>query len=983
MAIPPKRIQGYLDQTKPKTKAHMISFLCSLSFYRRFIPEFAKVTYLLHKVAMDPTTKPSSAFQWTPLLKEQYQSILQLVEKHATIQVPDPTKPFVAIADASKFACSFILFQKDHTGELKIVSCISRMFSAADRNRHIYLKEILAITNGLDTYAHLLQFCPSIRIYTDARGITMLKWAKGHNEFLWRKANYLSQFPITITHINGEANVMADHLSRFHHMAQEPELPLQKMLDPEDAATLLEAIDFTGKQFSAAQVEKFLTSCPSLPAPTSKQTTAKRTKYQPERQFQIEDCNPKTKAERKIKLPKISKYSKILPMQKKHLEEDGFFSDQRRRKQLLIKTQSDYKQQKEELISSLIHPEFVNEDDKLYIQNLKRPTGPRNKSVKKTAEERKQKVEIPMQFNVHTDPFPITMIRTTSTDSSSSSYLDTTMTATLEPKGNNIFTQRYLEALKKDPFPGPSNTKKKVNIDPWPNCKEYSKYSLPHTVGPAILTHNTTDEPYKGILKSYQPVLTLRPSKERGSPQPTISAPATDPPPPCCLANSKNLDCNHSLTPTTVTTLQQIKQGRFNTTQFIRIQQSDPYIQTALACLRSGKLLRGFSEVGKMLVFRASTNRILRPVLPEALAKHLIRLYHYSTVGIHASKSKILATIHAKYFHPKMAKLIDEMIQGCIICTQTIRPKHDERNSSEGTFAPPLRPRRAYAMDLISGLPMTKMGNSNILVIVDLSSLMTRLYALPNRGVEGIIKCLRLLMMHDATTIHSLRTDREKSFAVAQDFKEFCTVHDIQLELTATRSPSSNSNSELMVKMTKEKLKQLSIMFPTEWDQHLHFIPIAYAKLTANHKFTPEQAHFGYESPSVTDILPQKTGTVADLQDTVKDIHTKILATKQKLLLARKKQLAHKKDYANRYLPGSMVYAVQNPIAQNSAVMLPWTGPFKIISNENNATTCTVQDLTTNEVRKYQTDHLKIVKPHHEDVFSPLNRTAQESFRPP
>ena len=104
-----------------------------------------------------------------------------------------------------------------------------------------------------------------VNIHTDCRSILFLKAAKGNNEIFNRYAIEIAAYDISITHIPGKENSIADALSRSRK-TQHPDQETSYMSQNE-ATILMELLCVPeGKTFSVEEVKRILlgTGLPSL-----------------------------------------------------------------------------------------------------------------------------------------------------------------------------------------------------------------------------------------------------------------------------------------------------------------------------------------------------------------------------------------------------------------------------------------------------------------------------------------------------------------------------------------------------------------------------------------------------------------------------------------------------------------------------------------------------------------------------------------------
>ena len=110
----------------PKSVKAVRSFIEFCNFYRKFIPHFSAIARPLINL-----TKKGILFNWG---KEQDKAFIKLKETFLSapvIKMPDTTKPFFVMTDASLTASGGILMQKDSNGDLHPCTYHSATFSPA------------------------------------------------------------------------------------------------------------------------------------------------------------------------------------------------------------------------------------------------------------------------------------------------------------------------------------------------------------------------------------------------------------------------------------------------------------------------------------------------------------------------------------------------------------------------------------------------------------------------------------------------------------------------------------------------------------------------------------------------------------------------------------------------------------------------------------------------------------------------------------
>ncbi|KAF1325825.1 Pol protein, partial [Globisporangium splendens] len=130
------------------------------------------------------------------------------------LALPDHTKAFSVVCDASDFAIGCALMQKDDDGHERVVSYQSRLLKAAEKNYPVHGKELLAIKYALLKFrVHLLGATPFV-VYTDHASLRTAINSPHLSQRMARWLAFFSEFNFRVEYKPGKENVLADALSR-------------------------------------------------------------------------------------------------------------------------------------------------------------------------------------------------------------------------------------------------------------------------------------------------------------------------------------------------------------------------------------------------------------------------------------------------------------------------------------------------------------------------------------------------------------------------------------------------------------------------------------------------------------------------------------------------------------------------------------------------------------------------------------------------
>jgi transposase InsO family protein len=201
----PEKILAIENLPVPKTESEVLSFLGLTSYFRKFVPNYARVARPLYQ----------GVDEEKGLTQEQRDAFLILktaLVNPPTLAHPRPNDPFVLEADACEKGLGAVLLQKDEsTGKLRPVEYASRLIRAHEMKWPIREKEALSIVWACGVFRLWLTQQEFV-IRTDHESLRWLN--KSGNARLERWALELMQYQYRLIPKKGHLNVAADFCSR-------------------------------------------------------------------------------------------------------------------------------------------------------------------------------------------------------------------------------------------------------------------------------------------------------------------------------------------------------------------------------------------------------------------------------------------------------------------------------------------------------------------------------------------------------------------------------------------------------------------------------------------------------------------------------------------------------------------------------------------------------------------------------------------------
>lgn len=203
----PDKVAAIKDMQPPKNVRDVRRFLGVASWYRRFVPDFSKLSQPLTSLL-----KKGKHFKWG---KDQQQAFVDLkrnLTEAPVLACPDFTKTFTIQTDASDFGLGVVLTQ-EIDGRERVIAYASRHLNPAEKNYTTTEKECLAIVWGIRKMRMYLEGYNFI-VITDHLSLKWLNSIETPTGRLARWALELQQYQFTVQYRKGSNNVVADALSR-------------------------------------------------------------------------------------------------------------------------------------------------------------------------------------------------------------------------------------------------------------------------------------------------------------------------------------------------------------------------------------------------------------------------------------------------------------------------------------------------------------------------------------------------------------------------------------------------------------------------------------------------------------------------------------------------------------------------------------------------------------------------------------------------
>ena len=202
-----EKIQNY---PVPRDVSHLRQLLGLASYYRRFVPEFAKIASPLQSLL-----KKDAVFEWTPECECAVGRLKEALTQAPVLAYPrfDSKHPFVLETDASAKGLGAVLAQEQEDGKVHPIAFASRSLTAAEQNYAITELETLGLVWAAKLFRPYILGRRCV-VFTDHAACTSLLTTKSPSSKQVRWAMAIQELDLDIWHRSGRSNRVADALSR-------------------------------------------------------------------------------------------------------------------------------------------------------------------------------------------------------------------------------------------------------------------------------------------------------------------------------------------------------------------------------------------------------------------------------------------------------------------------------------------------------------------------------------------------------------------------------------------------------------------------------------------------------------------------------------------------------------------------------------------------------------------------------------------------
>ena len=211
------RVKAILELKAPTNVKGVQSIIGIFNFQRQFIKDFAGLTKPLYQLL-----RKENKFKWTKECEDSLNALKKALTEAPILAIPDTedkAKSFRVETDSSGLAWGAVLSQVID-GDRRVIAYFSKSIPKYKRRLGASRLEFLALYHALKHWkVYLLN--TSFTVLTDCKALTSLEtlFQKSSNT-QQRQMLELQNYNMTIKHISGKENCVADFLSRYNYTDQ-------------------------------------------------------------------------------------------------------------------------------------------------------------------------------------------------------------------------------------------------------------------------------------------------------------------------------------------------------------------------------------------------------------------------------------------------------------------------------------------------------------------------------------------------------------------------------------------------------------------------------------------------------------------------------------------------------------------------------------------------------------------------------------------
>ncbi|POM66941.1 RNA-directed DNA polymerase [Phytophthora palmivora] len=149
----PGKVKAIAVWPTPRSQKDLRKWLGLANYLHKYSAGYAELARPLSDLL-----KKDADWVWEQQHQDAFNSIKESLQHVSVLALPDENKPFSVVCDASDYAISCALLQKDNEGHERVISFQPRQLKAAERNYPVHDKELLAMKYALVKFRRMARW---------------------------------------------------------------------------------------------------------------------------------------------------------------------------------------------------------------------------------------------------------------------------------------------------------------------------------------------------------------------------------------------------------------------------------------------------------------------------------------------------------------------------------------------------------------------------------------------------------------------------------------------------------------------------------------------------------------------------------------------------------------------------------------------------------------------------------------------------------
>ncbi|KAE9346791.1 hypothetical protein PF008_g8114 [Phytophthora fragariae] len=205
----PEKIEAICAWPVPQDQKQLRQWLGLATYLHYYSKNFAATIRPLSQLL-----KADAAWAWRPEHQTGFDAVKTSLSTAPVFMLPDHSKPFPVVCDASDFAIGCALMQFDDEGRERVISYQSRQLKPTERNYPVHDKELLAMRYALIKFRVYLLGEQTFAIYTEHASLRAATKSPHLSQRAMRWDSLFSEYNFVVHFKPGKTNILADALSR-------------------------------------------------------------------------------------------------------------------------------------------------------------------------------------------------------------------------------------------------------------------------------------------------------------------------------------------------------------------------------------------------------------------------------------------------------------------------------------------------------------------------------------------------------------------------------------------------------------------------------------------------------------------------------------------------------------------------------------------------------------------------------------------------